>query len=185
VAGSRWIGGSRIFVRAYAFKSKVHCKSALGPGASGLPYYCTQLVRVPAVIGAQKRNVFLLKYKLHYCADRRPPVCYFTHRTTYAYLSRPWAVGMTKKNWIRTYSGPVTFNSVEVFRQFSFWRHGTRLTSFLIHLRRCKTSSVGQSAGLSISKLSARFWHVGLFACHIGLFWSIIGLFSYHMGLCV
>jgi len=32
-------------------KSKVHCGSTLGPGASGLPYYCTPLVCVPAVIG--------------------------------------------------------------------------------------------------------------------------------------
>ena len=31
--------------------SKVHCGSALGPGASGL-YYCTPLVCVPAVSGA-------------------------------------------------------------------------------------------------------------------------------------
>jgi len=27
-----------LHVCAYAFKSKVHCGSALGPGASGLPY---------------------------------------------------------------------------------------------------------------------------------------------------
>jgi len=38
-------------VCAFAFKSKVYCGSALGPGASGLPYYCTPLVCVPAVIG--------------------------------------------------------------------------------------------------------------------------------------
>ena len=35
----------------YAFNSKVHCGSALRPGASGLPYYCTPLVCVPGVIG--------------------------------------------------------------------------------------------------------------------------------------
>ena len=40
-----------LLVCAYAFKSKVHCGSALGPGASGLPYYRTPLVRVPDVIG--------------------------------------------------------------------------------------------------------------------------------------
>jgi len=40
-----------LHVYAYAFKSKVHCGSTLGPGASGLPYYCTQLVCVPTVIG--------------------------------------------------------------------------------------------------------------------------------------
>ena len=38
-------------VRAYAFKLKVHCGSALGPGASGLPYYFTPPVTVPDVIG--------------------------------------------------------------------------------------------------------------------------------------
>jgi len=31
-------------------QGKVHCGSALGPGASGLLYYCTPLVWVPAVI---------------------------------------------------------------------------------------------------------------------------------------
>ena len=36
---------------AYDFKSKVHCGSALGPGASGLPCYCAPLVCVPDVIG--------------------------------------------------------------------------------------------------------------------------------------
>jgi len=41
----------RLHVCAYAFKFKVHCGSALGPGASGLPYYCTPFVTVPDVIG--------------------------------------------------------------------------------------------------------------------------------------
>ena len=36
---------------AYDFKFKIHCRSALGPGASGLPYYCTPPVTVPDVIG--------------------------------------------------------------------------------------------------------------------------------------
>ena len=37
---------------AYAFtESKVHCGSALGPGASGLPCYCTPPATVPAVLG--------------------------------------------------------------------------------------------------------------------------------------
>ena len=30
-----------LHVGAYVFKFKVHCGSTLGPGASGLPYYCT------------------------------------------------------------------------------------------------------------------------------------------------
>jgi len=41
----------RLHVCAYAFKFKVHCGNALGPGASGLPYYCTPPVTVPDVIG--------------------------------------------------------------------------------------------------------------------------------------
>ena len=40
-----------LHVCAYAFKSKVHCGSALGPGCFGLFYYCTLLVCVPAVSG--------------------------------------------------------------------------------------------------------------------------------------
>jgi len=40
-----------LHVCVYACKSKVHCKSVLGPGASGLPYYGTPLVCVPDVIG--------------------------------------------------------------------------------------------------------------------------------------
>ena len=40
-----------LHVCAYAFKFKVHCGSAVDPGASGLPYYCKLSVCVPAVIG--------------------------------------------------------------------------------------------------------------------------------------
>ena len=36
---------------AYVFKSKVHCGSALEPGTSVLPFYCTPPVCVPDVIG--------------------------------------------------------------------------------------------------------------------------------------
>jgi len=39
-----------LHVYAYAFESKVHYGSALGPGAIGLPYYCTPPVCVPAVL---------------------------------------------------------------------------------------------------------------------------------------
>ena len=41
----------RISAYAYNSKSKVHCRSALGPGASGLLYYYAPLVCVPPVIG--------------------------------------------------------------------------------------------------------------------------------------
>jgi len=57
-----------LHVCAYAFKSNIRCGSALGPGASGLPYYCTPPVCVPAVVGGltvwrhnkQKKNSLLL-----------------------------------------------------------------------------------------------------------------------------
>ena len=39
-----------MYVYAYAFKSKVHYGSALGPGASVLPYYSAPLACVPAII---------------------------------------------------------------------------------------------------------------------------------------
>jgi len=38
-----------LHVYTYAFKSKFHCGSALGLGASGHPYYCTLPVYVPDV----------------------------------------------------------------------------------------------------------------------------------------
>ena len=44
-----------LHVCAFAFKSKVHCGSALGPGASGLPYYC-----IPLDITAHHLLAFLL-----------------------------------------------------------------------------------------------------------------------------
>ena len=39
-----------LYVYACAFKSKVHCGSDLGPGTSGLPYYCAPLVFVCVVL---------------------------------------------------------------------------------------------------------------------------------------
>ena len=44
-----------LHVYAYAFKSKLHCGGALGPGTCGLPYYCAPLVCVPDVIGGRER----------------------------------------------------------------------------------------------------------------------------------
>jgi len=48
-------------------RSEVHCGSAFEPGGSGLPYYCTPPVCVPAVLGAlavvaafKKKNVFIV-----------------------------------------------------------------------------------------------------------------------------
>jgi len=43
-----------VHVSAYAFKFKVHRRSAFDPGACGLPYYCTHPVFFPdvTVIGA-------------------------------------------------------------------------------------------------------------------------------------
>ena len=37
-----------------------------------------------------------------------------------------------KENLESDLIGLVTVNSVEIFRHFTFWRHGTRLASFLI-----------------------------------------------------
>ena len=51
---SRWHSEAQIFeIRGFRsdLKFKVHCGSALGPGASGLPYYCTPPVTVPGVLG--------------------------------------------------------------------------------------------------------------------------------------
>jgi len=45
------------------------------------------------------------------------------------------AVGTCKKIWIQKYFGPVTVDSMEIFRHLAFWRHGTRLASFLLHQR--------------------------------------------------
>jgi len=40
-------------VYAFAIKTMAHSGSALEPGASGLPYYCTPPVTVPDVMGAR------------------------------------------------------------------------------------------------------------------------------------
>ena len=41
-----------VHVCVYSVQFKVHCRSALGPGAAGLAYYCTPPVTVPDVIDA-------------------------------------------------------------------------------------------------------------------------------------
>ena len=46
-------------------------------------------------------------------------------------------VGISKKIWIQTYCGPVAVVSVEVFRHFAFWRHGSRLATFFIAPKNC------------------------------------------------
>jgi len=45
-----------IACNAFAFKSMVYCGSAFEPGASGLPYYCTPPVCVPAVIATGRAS---------------------------------------------------------------------------------------------------------------------------------
>ena len=66
---------------AYALKFKVHCRSALGPSASGLPYHITAGGKNKRTIGWQKVNslinqlidelkeedseLWFVKYKLH------------------------------------------------------------------------------------------------------------------------
>jgi len=48
-----------------------------------------------------------------------------------------WAVGIYKKTWIQTYFELVTVDFVEIFHHFAFWRHGTRLASFVIVPKNC------------------------------------------------
>jgi len=48
-----------------------------------------------------------------------------------------WALRICKNIGIQTYFGPVTVESVKVFRHFAFWRHGTRLATFLIAPKNC------------------------------------------------
>jgi len=43
-----------------------------------------------------------------------------------------WALGICKNIWNRTSFGSETVKSVGVFRHFAFWRHGTRLATFVI-----------------------------------------------------
>ena len=48
-----------------------------------------------------------------------------------------WSIEISKKIWIQKYFGPATVDSVEIFRHFAFWRHRTRLVSFLIEPKNC------------------------------------------------
>ena len=48
-----------------------------------------------------------------------------------------WALGISKKMWIQTYSELVTVDSVEISHHFVFWHHGTRLANFLIEPMNC------------------------------------------------
>jgi len=45
-----------LHVCAYAFKSRVHCGSALEPGASGLPYYCTFICVRACLLGVDLKK---------------------------------------------------------------------------------------------------------------------------------
>jgi len=45
--------------------------------------------------------------------------------------------GISKEIWIQTSFGPVTFDSVEIFRHFAFGRHENRLANFLFVPKNC------------------------------------------------
>jgi len=49
----------------------------------------------------------------------------------------PWSIGISKKIWIHIYFGLVKVDSEEIHRHFVFWRHGTRLASFIIVPQNC------------------------------------------------
>ena len=68
--------------------SKVHCGSAFEPGASGLPYYCTPPITVPAVNGARavwwqntKKTHTSCSYQKYsiLCAPTRPSCAFLIH----------------------------------------------------------------------------------------------------------
>jgi len=48
-----------------------------------------------------------------------------------------WFIEISNKILIQKYFGPVTVDSVEIFRDCAFWRHGTRLASFFIEPKNC------------------------------------------------
>ena len=56
-------------------KSEVHCRSVFEPGGSGLPYYCTPPVCVPAVLGALAVWRFSKKKRLNATLIPSPCVC--------------------------------------------------------------------------------------------------------------
>jgi len=99
-----------LHVCAYAFKSKVHCESALGPSASRLPYYCTPLVCIPAVIG----GLAVWRHNENNCAPRRRG-----HKTITANWACMKALSKTLPNMHGSSHVPaqrLTFTS-------SCWRH--------------------------------------------------------------
>ena len=85
---------------------------------------------------------------------------YFTHETMYAYVSLFKGCWNIKKSWMQTYFALVTVDSVENFRHFSFWRHGTRLATFFIAPKNWFFQSHwdNKNSGIFGSRKVARFW---------------------------
>ena len=48
-----------------------------------------------------------------------------------------WPIGISKKLWIQMYFGLVTVDPPEIFQDFAFWCHGTRLANFFIVPQNC------------------------------------------------
>ena len=75
---------------AFAINSMVHCGSAFEPGDSGpLPYYCTQHVCVPAVIGAlavRRQNNNKQKSRVARLLKQTPSASILFFRTNLLYV---------------------------------------------------------------------------------------------------
>ena len=99
-----------LHVFAFAFKSNVHCGSALESGASELPYYCTPLVCVPAVIGALAVWQQNIKYKkmggVHFNFLLPPKALLHWHRTDWASLAAPLDL-LINKTSLRSFRGRI------------------------------------------------------------------------------
>ena len=86
----------RMYIQINIHRSKVLCGSAFEPGGSGLPYYCTPPVCVPAVLGAlavwrlstaQKKN----HTHTHTLKVQSLPCAWFRSRSLSFFLVR-WSV---------------------------------------------------------------------------------------------
>jgi len=99
-----------------------------------------------------------------------------------------WSIGISKKIWIQTYFGPVTVDSVEIFRHFAFWRHGTRLASFFIVPKNCMfwgaTFELIKNLAISVPEKSQGFYETLLYHCYTLVYGCVlcsISLLSVYM----
>ena len=108
-----------------------------------------------------------------------------------------WSTGMSKKIWIRIYFRPVTVDSVEIFCHFAFWRHGTRLASFLIVPKNCifwgATFELTKNLATLVPEKLQGFYGTLLYHCYslialcfplsLFLFFSLSVLLSFSLSL--